>query len=82
MISWKCILLDFDYTLVDSSDGICECFQYSFEALNLQRQPKERIKKTIGLSLTDSFLFLQGEKNQSFVDSFIKLFEKKPQKLW
>lgn len=54
----KTILFDFDYTLVDSSDAIVNCFQYAFEKMGYDQPQSGEIKKLIGLPLEDMFFAL------------------------
>lgn len=45
------LLFDFDYTLVDSSDGIVSCMKYAFRQVGLTPPEDDRIRSTIGLVL-------------------------------
>ena len=73
---WDCILLDFDYTIVDSSAGIIECFNRSFKELGLPICTAEDIANTIGLSLSDAYTSLQQNQDKTLADKFIQLFHK------
>ena len=57
---FRAILLDFDYTLADSSRGIIACFEHAFNALGLPEVSHDDIRATIGLSLTDALVQLAG----------------------
>lgn len=73
----KAIIFDFDYTLGDSTEGIVESANYAFEKLGYDRHTKEQIRKTIGLSLKESFYLLQPEGNCREAEQFQKYFVEK-----
>lgn len=57
----KGILFDFDYTLGDSTMGIVQSANYALEQLGHTGKSEDAIKRTIGLSLTDTFLALEPD---------------------
>lgn len=73
----KTILFDFDYTLVDSSDAISNCFQYAFNKLGLETPERERIKKLIGLPLEDMFIALAPTESEELIVSFRQYYKEK-----
>ena len=70
----RAIIFDFDLTLADSTKGIIECVNFALERLNLSQADDERIKRTIGMSLEDTFLSLTGQTNTQNVSLFISNF--------
>ena len=70
----RAIIFDFDLTLADSTKGIIECVNFALEKLNLPRADDERIKRTIGMSLEDTFLSLTGQTKNQNVSLFISNF--------
>jgi len=70
----QAILFDFDYTLADSSRGVVECINYALEDLGLPAVSAERARRTIGLSLPDTFLTLMGQEHSALSDKFVHLF--------
>ena len=70
----RAIIFDFDLTLADSTKGIIECVNFALERLNLPRADDERIKRTIGMSLGDTFLSLTGQTKNQNVSLFISNF--------
>ena len=56
----RTILFDFDYTLADSSPGVIACANYALAALGLPAAEPDDIRRTIGLSLADTFARLAG----------------------
>ncbi len=58
--SLRTILFDFDYTLADSSTGVIACANYALAALGLPAVEPDEVRRTIGLSLADTFARLAG----------------------
>ncbi len=54
------ILFDFDYTLADSSPAVIVCANSALQALGLPTAEPEAIRRTIGLSLKETFVQLAG----------------------
>lgn len=73
----KAIIFDFDYTLGDSTNGIVLSVNYALEKLGFDARDKEEIKKTIGLSLKDTFSVLTKENNGEKAEKFSKYFREK-----
>ena len=59
----KAIIFDFDYTLGDSTNGIALSINYALEKLGYEAKELTTIKKTIGLSLKDTYTVLTKRKN-------------------
>jgi phosphoglycolate phosphatase len=68
------IIFDFDLTLADSSKGAIECIQYAFKELNLPIPSSQNAKRTIGLSLSDTFLNLTENKYHGKIKDFSLFF--------
>ena len=68
------IVLDFDYTIADSSPGVIECANYALTTLGLPAASDDAICRTIGLSLHDTFAQLAEEENRGHGDEFLRLF--------
>ena len=64
------ILFDFDYTLADSSDAVVECVRVAFEKLKLPAIPDDVVRRTIGLSLPETFRVLSGQDGTDQVEEF------------
>jgi phosphoglycolate phosphatase len=67
-------IFDFDYTLADSSEGCVECVNFAFQEMGLERHSNEKICRTIGLSLKETFLTLSGDRDAVRGDEFRRLF--------
>jgi len=71
---FRAIVFDFDYTLADSSRGAIACINFALDALGLPAVSAEAAKRTIGLSLPDTFLELAGPQHAAQSDEFARLF--------
>ena len=57
----RAVLFDFDFTLGDSADAIVHCSRAAFADMGLQPAEPSAIRRTIGLTLQESFRVLTGE---------------------
>lgn len=73
----KTILFDFDYTLVDSSDAIVDCFLFAFEKLGIELPERLKIKKLIGLPLEDMFIRSVEPSEREKVQLFRQYYKEK-----
>jgi phosphoglycolate phosphatase len=64
------IIFDFDFTLADSSKGVVKCVNYALKKLNFSEFADEEIKKTIGLSLDQTFIKLTGKLYLDKIEKF------------
>lgn len=60
MKKYTTFLFDFDYTLADSSRGIIHCYQAVLHNHGFHNVDDQRIKRTIGKTLEESFTLLTG----------------------
>lgn len=70
-------LFDFDYTLGDSTEGIVESVNYALQHMNLPIAAKERIRKTIGMHLSDTYSYLTQDENKDNQSCFVRLFKQR-----
>lgn len=73
----KAIIFDFDYTLGDSTNGIALSINYALEKLGYAAPDIADIKKTIGLSLKETYFALTSNDNSDEAEQFAKLFREK-----
>ena len=73
----KAIIFDFDYTLGDTTNGIVLSAQYALEQMGEEERTYEEIKKTIGLSLSETYKALTGNMDEARADRFFDLFKEK-----
>ena len=74
---FRAIVFDFDYTLADSSRGAIDCINFALDELGLPAVSAEAAKRTIGLSLPDTFLELVGPQHAALAREFARLFVKR-----
>ena len=70
----KTVIFDFDYTLADSSRGIIECISYALETMNIAPVSGEAVRRTIGMSLRETFTVLTSVDSPEHADEFSRLF--------
>lgn len=73
----KAIIFDFDYTLGDSTNGIALSINYALEQLGHTTKNLVDIKRTIGLSLKETYFALTLNDNLDEAEQFAKLFKEK-----
>ncbi|MBO5509759.1 MAG: HAD family hydrolase [Lachnospiraceae bacterium] len=74
---YNTFIFDFDYTLGDSTDGIVQCANYGLEKIGFGACDVETIRKTIGLSLKNTYEALTGRADDEEADVFISAFKEK-----
>lgn len=74
---YKAVIFDFDYTLGDSTNGIVLSANYALTELGYMEKTVPEIKRTIGLSLKDTFRELTGCLDDNAAERFTKLFREK-----
>ena len=70
----EAILFDFDLTLADSSAGVTECANHALRALGFAAAEPARVRRTIGLSLVQSFRTLSGNDDPGLGAAYAKHF--------
>ena len=73
----KAVIFDFDYTLGDSTNGIALSINYALEQLHYPTRSIDEIKKTIGLSLKETYFKLASSNNIQEAEQFARLFKEK-----
>ena len=76
-LRYRAVIFDFDYTLGDSTEGIIESANYGLEAAGHKAASRERIRKTIGLSLRETYRVLTGDGSEEKAEVFDKYFKEK-----
>ncbi len=70
----RAIVFDFDYTLGDSTEGIILSVNYALEKLGYPAKGFSEIKKTIGLSLPETYMALIPDGSREEANRFRELF--------
>lgn len=73
----KAVIFDFDYTLGDSTDGIVLSINYALKQLGLAERNTEEIRKTVGLSLKDTYRALTKWQSEEEAVRFSDYFKEK-----
>lgn len=76
-MKYKAVLFDFDYTLGDSTEGIVLSANAALQKMSLAPQPEEAIRRTVGLSLRDTYRALTGDGDPQAAESFAAFFREK-----
>lgn len=74
---YDAVIFDFDYTLGDSTRGIELSVNYGLEKLGRGTRATEEIRKTIGLSLADTYRMLTGRQDETEAGLFSRYFREK-----
>lgn len=74
---FKAVIFDFDYTLGDSTKGIALSINYGLERLGHAACGQEEIRKTIGLSLKDTYALLAGRTDEQKAKQFAAFFQER-----
>ncbi len=78
---YEAIFFDFDYTLGDSTNGIALSINYALNKLGYDEKGLAEIKKTIGLSLKETYSSLTGKNDEKEAMAFTRYFKEKADKV-
>ena len=73
-MSVRAVLFDFDFTLGDSADAIVHCSRAAFADMGLTPAEPRAIRRTIGLTLQDSFRVLTGDEAPGSADEYTRCY--------
>lgn len=76
-MKYQAYIFDFDYTLGDSTEGIVQCINYALRQLSLAEKPVEEIRRTIGLSLKNTYRVLTLDEDAEKAERFSEYFKQK-----
>ena len=68
-------VFDFDYTLADATPGIVESINYALDQLGLGAGTRDEIRRTVGMTLQETFRVLTGIADNRLTDSFTAHFK-------
>jgi phosphoglycolate phosphatase len=69
-VTVRAVLFDFDFTLGDSADAIVHCSRAAFGDMGLEPAAPAAIRRTIGLTLQESFRVLTGEREPARAEQY------------
>ncbi len=70
-------LFDFDYTLADATNGIVESANHALLKMGFPMPARDEIRRTVGMSLSDSFTFLTKNEEPGLKTMYVRLFKEK-----
>jgi phosphoglycolate phosphatase len=73
-VNVRAVLFDFDFTLGDSADAIVHCSRAAFVDMGLTPADPRAIRRTIGLTLQDSFGVLTGDEAPEPADEYTRRY--------
>lgn len=73
-MKYQALVFDFDYTLGDSTEGIFLSVCYGMGKLGHILPGREAVRKTIGLSLKETYRTLTGDSSEEQADKFAAYF--------
>ena len=76
-MQYQAVIFDFDYTLGDSTEGIVVSANDALEKMGYPMANREAIRKTIGLSLPETYQTLTGDKEPEKGETFRRYFVEK-----
>ncbi len=76
-MKYSAFIFDFDYTLADATKGIVECVNYALSKMHCTGAAEDRIKKTVGSTLEDTYTTLTGDSSASNKEQFRLIFKEK-----
>ena len=79
MRKYRCVLFDFDGTVVNTGEGILRSLQYSFEQMGDEIPPMEDLKKFIGPPVYYSFTHFYGVSEED-VGEYIRKYRERYKK--
>jgi haloacid dehalogenase superfamily, subfamily IA, variant 1 with third motif having Dx(3-4)D or Dx(3-4)E len=71
---YKAYIFDFDYTLCDATPGIVRSFNTAFRNFGLPEHCEAEIRKTVGLTVADSFMIMTGSDDRELAKRFYAEF--------
>lgn len=76
-MKYQAVIFDFDYTLGDATEGIVASANYGVEKLGHTLRQREEIRKTIGLSLKETYRTLTNDTSEEAAAMFETYFREK-----
>jgi len=76
-MKYTALIFDFDYTLADATPAIVECANYGLSRLGYQHRSADEIRKTVGMTLEETFHTLTGCADGEACRQFRDLFREK-----
>lgn len=78
---YNTFIFDFDYTLGDATTGVVESANFALGKMGFPAAPRDEIRRTVGMSLPDTFTFLTGNGNPGPKAQFAEFFLEKAEEV-
>ncbi len=76
-MKYKMICFDYDYTLGDTTEGILASSRYAMEKMGGEIPDDDAVKRTIGLTLEQSYAMLTGDTEEESAKRYIEYYVQK-----
>lgn len=76
-MKYQAVIFDFDYTLGDATEGIVASVNHGLGKLGYPLASREAIRRTVGLSLEDTYRTLTGDGSREQAKAFAGYFKEK-----
>lgn len=73
-MSYKGVVFDYDYTLGDCTSGIVDCVNTALKKMDQQRSTEDVIRKSVGMTLINTYHFITNDSSQERAEEFKRLF--------
>lgn len=80
-MKYTAVIFDFDYTLADATPAIVSCVNDSLGILGLAHKPEGAIRKTVGMTLKNTFHVLTGISDDALASRFVALFKEEADRI-
>jgi phosphoglycolate phosphatase len=77
----RAVVFDFDLTLVDSVEGVTDSANHALHALGLPAVGPETVRRTIGLTLEQTFTELSGSTDPALVAGYVEHYRQRADRM-
>lgn len=74
-MEYSTFIFDFDFTLADATDGIVESVNFALKKLKIPTKERDEIRRTVGMTLVDTFYKLTGVNDVGIAKQFTGYFK-------
>jgi phosphoglycolate phosphatase len=71
---YNTFIFDFDFTLADATPGIVESVNYALAQAGFEAKDRDSIRKTVGMTLRETFYRLTGTLEEGAAEQFVSDF--------
>lgn len=70
-MKYRAVLFDFDYTLGDATESICEGYRNGLDRLGYPEPDREAVRRTVGQTLENGYTMLTGDADPEHRRQFV-----------